>query len=800
MMANTNAIDQVTLEDALEIAKSHHQKNNLTLAERTYIDILNVYPQNFNSLHYLSILCYQQGKPDVGIEYAQKALEIEPTNPETLNIYGVNLSAIEEFEASIPQFQKAIEHKKDYVDAHNNLSHSLWQVKNYTEAEKHAHKAITINPDFADGYINLGAAYVAQDKIKDAIKAWKKAMELRPDHPNAHINLGNASREIGKIQEAEKYCLRALELLPESPEANMNYANILRDLDNLEDAEFYYRKAISIKPNYIDAHNNLALLYLHQKKFEDAATSARFANVFDKTNILSLNALSTALRNLGKIKESEVITRRALHIEPDSIEAKLDLADILLLTDKLPEAETLFKDVIDNFSDQDKNEQTRLYLKLSYVMERANKTEDALNAADKAIGLNPEMPEAYHRKAQIYFLTNQLEEALKLIHAGLEINPNAAMLLGTKSEILQSQGDMEESLKIARKGLALEDGYCTPSLYFTLSKVKKFTEGDIDILKMESFLKNNKFLDITAKSTMHFALYKAYQDIKNNDRAFQHLKLANDLKRQIVVHDKELETTYFEKIKENFTLPKIKAYEGKGYKSDVPVFIVGMPRSGTTLTEQIIASHPDVYGAGELYTISVLDDMYKTVTRDNCEEYGKFYVDSVQAISPEAKKAKRVTDKMPGNYMRLGQIAVALPDAKIIHCKRNPVDTCLSCYKQTFTLGHYWSYNLDDMADHYAHYYALMNHWREVIPDRFIEISYEDTVNDLETQARRLIDYVGLEWNDACLKPHKSKRSILTASKGQVRKPVYKTSVEAWRRYEDQLSDFAKKLEPFMDK
>lgn len=799
-MSQINAVEQVSLEDAHEIAKGYHQKNNFTLAERTYIDILNVVPDDFKSLHFLSVLCYQQQKYEIGIDYAKRALIVDPDHAETLNVYGVLLSALGEYKKSLTHFKKSIKQKPDFIDAYNNLSHSLWQLKQYKEAQKYAQKSVEIKPDYADAYINLGAALVAQKKYDEAMSAWESAIAIAPEHPSAHINLGNVLREKGRIQESEKYCLSALKLMADSPEANMNYGNILRDLDRLEEAEVFYRKAISIKPSYVDAHNNLSLLYLLQGKFEDAATSARFANAFDSKDILALNNLSTALRSLGKLVEAETITRRALYIEPESSEAKLDLADILLLSDKLSESETLLNDVLDNFDASSNIDKTRLFIKMSVILERANRLDEALDIVDKAIESNPEMPDTYHRKAQIYFLNNQLENALDMIQKGLDVNPNAGMLLGTKAEILQSQGLMEESLETVRQALALGDSFSIATLYFTLSKVKKFVPDDPDIKDMEDYLRNNRFMDNTNKSTMHFNLFKAYQDIKEDDIAFKHLQIANNLKSQIVLHDRHIETELFNKVKSVFSKKSLSAVKDSGYPSDVPVFIVGMPRSGTTLTEQIIASHPDVFGAGELYYISMLNEEFKNLNQNNNYDYGQAYVKYVQSISDEAAQAKRITDKMPGNFMHLGQIITALPNAKIIHCKRNPIDTCLSCYKQYFTLGHYWSYDLDDMAEHYKKYADLMDHWRNVIPDKFIEVSYEDTVNDLESQARHLIDYVGLEWNDACLTPHKSERSILTASKGQVRKPVYKTSVEAWRRYEDQLAEFAQKLEPYIEK
>ncbi len=220
-----------------------------------------------------------------------------------------------------------------------------------------------------------------------------------------------------------------------------------------------------------------------------------------------------------------------------------------------------------------------------------------------------------------------------------------------------------------------------------------------------------------------------------------------------------------------------------------------MPRSGTTLTEQIIASHPDVFGAGELMNISYLHQKHQTLTLENCATIGNTYVEETENIHAEAKSALRITDKMPGNFSKIGYILAAMPNAKIIHCQRNPVDTCLSCYKQLFARGQHWSYNLEEMAEYYGMYNNMMSFWRSVIPDQILEIKYEDTVNDFENQARKLIDYADLEWNDDCLTPHKSKRSILTASKGQVRKPIYKTSVEAWRRYEDQLTPLKEALD-----
>ena len=318
---------------------------------------------------------------------------------------------------------------------------------------------------------------------------------------------------------------------------------------------------------------------------------------------------------------------------------------------------------------------------------------------------------------------------------------------------------------------------------------------------MEELAENPNIFGKEQSASLYFALFKAYEDIKDYNKSFEFLKKGNDAKKALVTFDRNVEEQVYNGVKEQFTTDHINSFQGKGCDDDTPIFIVGMPRSGTTLTEQIISSHPDVYGAGELHSLSQVQKDLGELTQENCYALGEEYVKRVREINSDSQSAKKITDKMPANYLHIGTMVTTLPNAKIIHCRRNPIDTCLSCYKQLFARGHYWSYDFEDMAIHYAFYEDMMEHWRTTLPkDRFLEFDYEETVNDFETQARRLIEFVELEWNDACLTPHKTKRDVLTASKGQVRKPVYKTSVEAWRRYEEQLAPLAEALKPFVKK
>ncbi len=784
---------QVTLEEAHKLAEQLFKEGNITLAERTYQDILAASPNDFLSLHHLGVISYNQGKPEDALDFLTKAIEQNDENCWSWNAYGVMLSENNKKEKAIDAFEKAIEIEPNYPDAYSNMGFTYWQLKNYDESEKACRKALELNPELLDGYINLGTALSGKGMHKEAIKEWEKALEIMPLNANALINIGNAQRNIGQIQDAKKTCEKALELSPNNPSALLNYANVLKDLGQLEDAEKFYRKAIGVSPKFVEAHNNLSIVLMSRFKYDDAAASARFSLAFSPDNASAYNNLATCLRETGDLKGAEEASRKALQLNPDSAEAKIELADILFLSDRLPEAETLISDALEKINDN-----PRIYMKLSAVLEKSNRIDDALEAAEKARDLSPEMPEIYHRLGMIYYMSNQIPEALKNMNKALELKPDFAVALGSKSEILQSHGDMEGALENALKALEINPNLAY--IYYSLSKLKKFTsEDDHDLQRMISIAEDDVEKTGTHENiSLHFALFKAYEDLKNYDKAFEHLKIGNDLKRSTVVYDKSLEISSYKHVVQSFTSENLSKFEGKGSDTTSPIFIVGMPRSGTTLTEQIISSHPKVFGAGELYILSALEKKLGSLTPETARKWGETYEKGVRAIHPDAQKAERITDKMPGNYARIGQIIATMPNAKIIHCRRNPIDTCLSCYKQLFARGQYWSYNLEEMAAHYKHYATTMEHWRNVAPDKFIEIKYEDTVNNFEEQARMLIDYVGLEWDDACLTPHKTKRTILTASKGQVRKPIYKTSIEAWRRYEEQLADFAKAMEPFM--
>ena len=321
---------------------------------------------------------------------------------------------------------------------------------------------------------------------------------------------------------------------------------------------------------------------------------------------------------------------------------------------------------------------------------------------------------------------------------------------------------------------------------------------------MEALAAKTDGLSKTDRMQLDFALGKAYADLKDHDRSFRHLLAGNAAKRATIAYDEQAAFALFDRIESLFTPDLIAAKSGGGDPSPMPIFIIGMPRSGTTLVEQIIASHPVVYGAGELQNFN---DVVLTVRGPDgnslpypefvaaldaaaLQQIGARYIALVRALAAKYERADtaRITDKMPSNYYFAGLIHLALPNAKIIHTIRDPVDTCISCFSKLFSAEQNHTYDLSELGRYYRRYERLMAHWRSVLPAGCIlDVRYEDIVSDVEQQARRIIAYCGLPWTDRCLSFHETERPVRTASATQVRQPIYSSAVGRWRVYEQHL-------------
>ena len=396
----------------------------------------------------------------------------------------------------------------------------------------------------------------------------------------------------------------------------------------------------------------------------------------------------------------------------------------------------------------------------------------------------------------------------------LALKPDLADAYNNMGNVLKELGQLREAHDAFLEAIRLDRDIS--GVYVNLADSKKFAPGDPHLAAMEALAAKTEGLSKTDRLQLDFALGKAYADLKDYDRSFKHLLAGNAAKRASIAYDEASTFALFDRIEATFSRELIAKKSGGGDPSPVPIFVIGMPRSGTTLVEQIIASHPMVYGAGELQT---LNDVILTVRGPDgtvlpypefasaldaaaLRQIGAHYVAEVRRLAEKHPASlpspahggansggvERITDKMPSNYYFAGLIHLALPNAKIIHTVRDPVDTCISCFSKLFSAEQNHTYDLAELGRYYQRYERLMAHWRRVLPaGRILDVRYEDVVADLEREARRIIAYCGLPWDDRCLSFHETDRPVRTASATQVRQPIYNSAVGRWRVYEQHL-------------
>ncbi|MCZ6837904.1 MAG: sulfotransferase [Alphaproteobacteria bacterium] len=356
-------------------------------------------------------------------------------------------------------------------------------------------------------------------------------------------------------------------------------------------------------------------------------------------------------------------------------------------------------------------------------------------------------------------------------------------------------GRFDEVRTAYKQAIAVKPSF--PAPYKNLAHGRRVTPDDGLIERIQGVLAKDTLPD-RDRSVFNFALGKCFNDIQDYDAAFRHYEIANELSGKSRGFDLATLTDEFDRLISTFTPEFFEAQTSPGSDSERPVFILGMPRSGTTLVEQIIASHPLVFGAGGLMTINRVSWNLPAALKSGTpypecvalmdeKLVEKVASGCLKELGELSDDAARVTDKMPNNFRHVGLIARLFPRARIIHCQCNPMDICLSCYFLDFRGRLDFAYDLTHLGQYYRQYERLMAHWKKVSPIPILDVRYEDLIADPENVSRRMIDYCGLEWDDACLAHDETERPVMTASHWQARQPIYQTSVERWRRYETHL-------------
>ena len=665
---------------------------------------------------------------------------------------------------SAGRLQQAEQLLRQILQANPNHAHAMhllgvvvYQAGKVDLALELTVKAIATDSQVALFHSNLAEMLRQQGRVQEAVKYGRQAVEIEPSMASAHSNLGIALYDAKEYDAAEVAHLKALDLSPTILQSLNNLGSIERARKNLKLAAQWYQKALTVNADYLESLSNLGAVLVEDDDADAAVVPLERALQLQPNYPEALCNLGLSRLKQERTDEAVALLHRSLQIRPGYPEALIGMARAMHELDRLEEAESYLRQATEKSP-----ENTDAWCQLASVCMEQGNSDDAEIAYQKALAIDPENSDSLAGLGNLRLEQGKIDEAETLVKQAISINPDN---LGAR---------------------------------FHLTQVKKVKPGDENLAALEAMIPEIETIKEEKRISLHYALGKSYDDIKAYDKGFPHYMEGARLKRTKLHYDADADSARSQRIIDIVDSSYFERLQGAGDASDVPVFVLGMPRSGTTLTEQIIASHPLVHGAGELRDLMQIvqqpinGQAFQTypenlaqLNRENLTQWGQQYVSGLRQRAPDAK---RITDKMPANYLAMGLIPLMLPYAKIIHVKRNPVDTCVSCFTRLFNRHQDATYDLAELGKHYSNYAKLMQHWHAVMPaGSFIEVQYEDIVADMEGQAKRLIDFVGLEWDEACLDFHKNTRNIRTASVTQVRQPIYTSSVERWRNYEQFL-------------
>ena len=576
-----------------------------------------------------------------------------------------------------------------------------------------------------------------------------------------------------------------------TPEQRLREAGALRRAGRLDEAETIYRALLKLYPTSLDGLHGLGRLCLRGGRPKEAEKWLKRAVALTRQSADLYCDLGAAVAQLARHAEAIRNYQASLKIAPEHALAHYNMGTALHALGRPAEAIGHFEQAIG--ADPGLAE-ARDSLGLSLAA--LNRHAEALACHEKAVGLRPGLVLAHCNASLALLALNRPAEALAHSRSALAIKPDHAdghFAMGVAFEAL---GNLEDARTAYTRAVELAPSW--GRAHRGLADCTGYSAGHPHLALMESVVGDPK-VHATDRVHLHAALAKAYGDLNDHVRASRHMLDGNRLQRQTTTYDEAATLAVFDRVIATFTPRLIGQRQGLGARSRAPIFVVGMPRSGSTLVEQILASHPSVHGAGE---IPQFGDAVASLGRGHFGSEG--FLSQVASmsgadlrrigeryladISHLADGKSRIVNKLPGNFVALGLIHLALPDAIVIHSRRDPIDTSLSRFSKIFVPGQAYGYDLGELGRYHRGYDRLMAHWRETLPAAtLVDVDYEAVVADLEAEARRLIAACGLEWDEACLAFHRSPRPVMTPSRSQVRQPIYATSVGRWRPYQEML-------------
>ena len=666
----------------------------------------------------------------------------------------------------------------------------LYNERKYAEAERVCRQIVAARPKNADAYNILGVTLQALGRGDEGIEMLRRASDLAPDSVAILANLGEVLRQNGKSQEAGEVLERAVEVAPENSQAWNNLGITHFERGQVKRAIEAYRKAIEIRPNMAEAHNNLGNALRLTGDFDGAIAAYHDALTHRERYAEAYNNLGTLLQQQGQLDDAEHALRKAISHKRNYVEAQNNLAQVYVAQKKDVDALRVLTEAL---KVAPTNVQTLLIT--ARIQLRRAAYANAERAARAALVQEPDNAEVLTVLGQVLHDTDRYEEAIKLLERAVTASPEFPEALNFYGVALKSVGRLDEAREQILKALRINRRIL--GAYANLNDLVNFSEGEGAELfeEMDRILKAAKDPNSDPFLPLHFAYAKGLEDRGEHERALQHYIIGGKLKRAQLNYVEAETHGFFDAIRSTFSKEVFENRKFEGNPDERPVFIVGMPRSGSTLVEQIISSHPDIYGAGEVKYLSMaigrtrdrfpsLPKYPQMMEKISTAQMGIIADTYLKLLTNTSGEAKRVTDKLLTNYFFVGLIHLLFPKAKIINTQRDPVDTCLSGFTKLFKDDMPHSYDLGELGRYYGKYRELMEHWHAVLPAGVLKtVQYEDVVVDTEKEAKALIEFMGLPWDPKCVDFHKSDRPVKTASLAQVRKPIYNTSVKRWKKY-----------------
>ena len=717
----------MTTQEVLQLALAHHRAGRLDQAASLYEVVLAGQPLHPDALHYLGVVAHQRGDYARAVELMGRAALLKPDDAacqcNLVEAYR-GLGQLDEAEAHC---RSALALRPRYPEALLNLAVVLFERRRFEEAEERCRSALSLREDFAPAALTLADVLREQWRIAESLEAYRRALELDPNSWAAHANYGLLLVQRGEWDEGLRHCRQAVALAPAEALPHQNLGRVLLEYGRIDEAMDILGEALKLEPN---------------------------------SGALCL-PIGMAWAEMADYREARRWFARALELDPKLTEARCLMGDIML---------------------------------------EAGDPEGAAETFRAVLEKEPKRVEALAGLARAKLDQGDVEGSVACYRESLRLRPEAAGLHNALGHTLSTAGDLAGAVECQRK--AIQQDPNSAAAYGDLLTTLGSQATDAELMQAEELLARPWMTD-DRRAALHFGLAHAYDSRGDWARGEHHMVRANACKKQYwderdLGYDPAEHSRQVDRLIEVFNPAFFERVRGLGVPSERPVFIVGLPRSSTTLTEQILASHPRVFGAGERPFASQALRRLPVVLGRRTEPLAclphvdgptlatlaNWHLDQLRQL--DAGRADRIVDKLPDNYQLLGFLAALFPRARFIHCRRDVRDVALSCWITHFAKIR-WAFDLEHIAHRIREYRRIMAHWRRVLPVSLLEVDYEELIADQEGVSRRLVAWLGLEWDERCLNFHRTERLVRTASVAQVRQPIYRRSVARWKHYETML-------------